>query len=65
MNETPWIKASASGESNQCVEVRSIGDRIEVRDSKLGDRSDVLSLTSSEFAAWMDGAKGGEFDHLM
>jgi hypothetical protein len=34
------------------------------RDSK--DRSGpVLRFTEAEFAAWLDGAKKGEFDHLI
>jgi hypothetical protein len=37
---------------------------IEVRDSK--DRSGpVLRFTRSEYAAWLDGAGEGEFDHLL
>lgn len=63
MRETAWVKASRSGASNQCVELRRNGEAIEVRDTK--DRSGpVLRFTEAEFAAWLDGAKRGEFDHL-
>ena len=61
---TPWIKASASNEELSCVEMRHHDGAIEVRDTK--DRSGpVLRFTSAEFAAWLDGARGGEFDHLL
>lgn len=64
MNETTgWIKASASAPQDQCVEMRRLGDVIEVRDSKDPD-GPVLRFTSGEWAAWLDGTKKGEFDHL-
>jgi hypothetical protein len=63
MTETPWIKASASNNAGSCVELRRANGMIEVRDTK--DRSGpVLRFTSAEFAAWLDGAVQGEFDHL-
>ena len=61
---TPWIKASVSNQEASCVELRRHGGAIEVRDTK--DRSGpVLRFTRAEFAAWLDGARGGEFDHLL
>lgn len=65
MRSTEWVKASASGgNGGNCVEQRRSGEAIEVRDSK--DRSGpVLRFTPAEFAAWLDGAKRGEFDHLI
>ena len=64
MSVTPWVKASASNDQGVCVEQRRSGDAVEVRDSK--DRSGpVLRFTPAEFAAWLDGAKRGEFDHLI
>jgi hypothetical protein len=63
VNETPWVKATASNADGTCVEMRRAGDMIEVRDSK--DRSGpVLRFTTAEFSAWLDGAAKGEFDHL-
>ena len=60
---TEWIKASRSGQEGSCVEQRRVAEVIEVRDTK--DRSGpVLRFTPAEFAAWLDGAKRGEFDHL-
>lgn len=63
MNETPWIKASASDGGGQCVELRRHDGMIEVRDSK-DPRGAVLRFRFDEFAAWLDGARSGEFDHL-
>jgi hypothetical protein len=60
---TPWIKASTSSGDAECVELRRHDGMIEVRDSK--DREGpVLRFTDAEFAAWLDGANRGEFDHL-
>ncbi len=64
MSDTPWIKASASNSEGSCVELRRHDDMVEVRDTK--DRSGpVLRFTRAEFAAWLDGARGREFDHLL
>lgn len=61
---TPWIKASASGNGGECVQMRRNEDRVELRDSKLGDDSPLLAFTRAEFAAWLDGARKHEFDHF-
>jgi hypothetical protein len=59
-----WIKASRSGSGEtDCVEMRRHGQIIQVRDSKHPD-GPALRYTPGEFAAWLDGAKKGEFDHL-
>jgi hypothetical protein len=63
MSDPQWIKARASGGGGQCVELRRVGDVIQVRDSK-HPTGPVLGLTPREWAAWLDGAKNGEFDHL-
>ena len=60
---TPWQKASASDQNN-CVELRRNGEAIEVRDSK-DPQGVTLRYTSAELAAFLDGAKKGEFDHLI
>ncbi len=61
---TPWIKASRSREEATSVEQRRNGDVIEVRDSKDPD-GPVLRFTQAEWDAWLDGARRGEFDHLI
>lgn len=63
---TPWVKSSRSGSTGNCVELRRAGDEmVEVRDTK--DRGDgpTLRFSPSEFAAWVEAAKGGELDHLL
>lgn len=66
MNDTPWIKASRSGDQGgQCVEQRRHDGVIEVRDTKAAGAGAILRFTDAEFAAWLDGAKRGEFDHLV
>jgi hypothetical protein len=62
---TPWIKSGRSGGGNQCVQLRTRTGGIEVRDSKAGDRGPILRFTPAEFAAFLDGARKGEFDHLL
>ena len=59
-----WRKAAASTANGACVELASRADGvILVRDSK--DRSGpVLGFTKVEIAAFIDGAKAGEFDDL-
>jgi hypothetical protein len=60
---TPWITATASSGGSQCVEMRRDGEAIEVRNSK-DPHGPVLTFSAGELAAWLDGAKKGEFDHL-
>ncbi len=62
---TPWIKATASDEAQSCVEQRRHAGMIEVRDTKDGGTGPVLRFTPAEYAAWLDGAGKGEFDHLL
>jgi hypothetical protein len=63
-DSTPWITASASGSGDNCVEQRRHGGMIEVRDTK--DREGpVLRFHRAEFAAWLAGARRGEFDHQL
>jgi len=58
-----WIKATLSVNLNACVELARRGDVIALRDSKSPD--DVLHFTKMEVHAFIDGAKRGEFDHLI
>jgi hypothetical protein len=61
----PWIKSSTTDNDDDCVEMRRVGEVIEVRDTKNGEHGPVLQFTPAEWDAWLDGAKKGEFDHLM
>jgi hypothetical protein len=58
-----WTKAAACGATYHCVLVAPDGDMIAIGDSK--SPSDVLRYTIPEFAAFLDGVKKGEFDHLL
>ena len=64
IDATTWIKASRSGNSGQCVEMRRNGGSVEVRDTKAAGRGPILSFPPAGFAAWLDGARRGEFAHL-
>lgn len=61
--ETAWRKASASAGNGQCVEVAPLNGGVAVWDSKTPN-GPVLRFTATEWAAWLDGAKNGEFDNL-
>jgi hypothetical protein len=63
-NTGEWIKASKSGGDGQCVEMRPADPGVQVRDSK-NPEGETLSLAHTGFAAWVAGAKAGEFDHLI
>ena len=58
-----WIKSSSSYASTQCVELAAAGDMIALRDSKNPDVR--LYYTHGEINAFLEGAKRGEFDHLV
>lgn len=62
-----WIKAAASGSSGNCVEFGTEADNpavVHLRDSK-NKQGPVLTFKRSEIAAFLDGAKKNEFDHLI
>jgi hypothetical protein len=63
--EAKWQKASASSGQGNCAEVAGLplGGGVAVRDSK-DPGGPVLVFTPAEWAAFLDGAKAGEFDHL-
>ncbi len=62
--EARWIKASRSSSNGNCVEMRPTEGGVDVRDSK-DPHGPILSFSKDEFAAWLEGAQAGEFDHLM
>ncbi|GAA3598379.1 DUF397 domain-containing protein [Kineosporia mesophila] len=65
-DDVTWIKATKSGNNGDCVELGASEGNASVvylRDSK-NKQGAVLALAPSEIAAFIDGAKKGEFDHL-
>ena len=59
-----WIKASASLNSGACVQLARAGEMVALGDSK-HPRATPFLYTKAELAAFIDGAKQGEFDHLV
>jgi hypothetical protein len=59
-----WLKAQASGGNGACVEIASTIDKIAMRDSKDPD-GPILVYTPTEFSAFLESARNGEFDHLV
>ncbi|MFI9586969.1 DUF397 domain-containing protein [Streptomyces sp. NPDC052236] len=60
-----WTKSSASIGEGNCVEVARLEEgAVAVRNSRFPD-GPALVYTASEAAAFLAGAKAGEFDHLV
>lgn len=59
-----WRRSSrSSGQGGECVEARtSQTDVFQVRDSKLGDSSPIVTITRANFAALVDAVKSGRLD---
>jgi hypothetical protein len=59
-----WLKAHSSTANGQCIEIASADGNIAIRDSK-DPEGPILVYTTSEFRAFLDGARNGEFDILL
>jgi len=59
-----WIKAKASSHNGACVEIAAARGNIAIRDSK-DPAGPVLLYTPAEFAAFLDGARNGDYDALL
>jgi hypothetical protein len=58
-----WFKSSFSGNNGgECVEVAFVPAGVGVRDSKQHGRGPVLLFAQGEWAAFLAGARAGEFD---
>jgi hypothetical protein len=65
LNRVNWFKSSHSNPSGNCVEVASLpSGEIAVRNSRFPG-GPVLLYTQAEIAAFLQGAKDGEFDGLV
>jgi hypothetical protein len=63
VSQVSWRKSSLSYYNGNCVELCRLGtDRIGIRDSK--GNGPVLIFTDAEWAAFLAGAKQGQFDNL-
>ena len=58
-----WRTARRSNGTN-CVEVAQVPDGVALRNSRTPD-GPVIVYTAAEFAAFLDGARRGEFDDLV
>ncbi|MFF3007239.1 DUF397 domain-containing protein [Kitasatospora sp. NPDC057940] len=63
MSSPAWQKSSYSGSSNACLEVRAADGVVELRESDEGEV--IVRTTPTKFANFLQGAKAGEFDHLI
>lgn len=61
-----WIKSSKSNNNGSCVEIQATDQGgVNVRDSKLGDSSPVLTFTANEWDAFVEGVRAGELTSKM
>ncbi|MFI9321628.1 DUF397 domain-containing protein [Kitasatospora aureofaciens] len=61
MNSSAWQKSSYSAANDNCVEVRTANGLVEVHESD--DGQVIVRTAPARFAAFLQGAKAGEFDH--
>ncbi|MEV0259044.1 DUF397 domain-containing protein [Streptomyces sp. NPDC050732] len=60
-----WRKAMSSGGNGNCVEVAKLeSGEVAVRNSRFPE-GPALIYTPNEIAAFLEGAKGGEFDFAL
>jgi hypothetical protein len=53
-----WFTSSYSVNDTDCIEIRFAGDAVLVRDSKNRAHSPTLAVTTTEWAAFLDGLAG-------
>jgi hypothetical protein len=62
-NGHEWIKSAASIGTGACVELAAEGDSILLRNSRCPDIE--VRFTGREMAAFFEGIRNGDFDHLI
>lgn len=62
LDRAAWRKATRSGDNGNCLEVAPLsGGRVGIRDTEAPDQAPYI-VSASVWAAFLDGAKKGEFD---
>lgn len=62
LGRAAWRKAARSGDNGNCLEVAPLpGGRVGIRDTEAPDQAPYV-VSASVWAAFIDGAKKGEFD---
>jgi len=65
LKDTEWqVAEKSAGNGGSCFELRRKDGMIEVRDTKDRDGG-TLRFRLDELDAFLDGARRGEFDHLL
>ncbi len=62
--DTVWTKSSRSGAAGHCVELADLGGHVALRHSKAPQQGAFL-FTRAEMAAFIQGARENNFDHLL
>jgi Domain of unknown function (DUF397) len=58
-----WVKSSFSTGMGACVALARVGGDVALRNTR--DPGVILQFTQDEIAAFIDGARNGDFDHLI
>lgn len=66
LGDVAWCKSARSGPQGNCVEFADLepGGRVAVRNSR-DPQGPALIYTRAEIHALIEGAKDGDFDHLL
>jgi hypothetical protein len=62
--ETTWFKSGRSGAAGHCVELAEVRHSVALRHSRAPGQGAFL-YSREEISAFIQGAKDGDFDHLI